>query len=261
MSVSMFVETKFNIMKNIITPLILLLLIGTISSCSEETPPQNNTSASSPTPSFSNMDGLFAAIQVVSYQDIPFVGEIAVYTDVATAAVLETQNATSYLEAGDVSVNTHSLSPVDNNAYVLPSPSAPTDLDFDFSTSSQNEWVIGGSTNVTAFNHTTTDQTPGDIKFSMDYSNVNTANNLVLEVENYPINTDSILFVVAFENTTLTKTVGSPNKSATFTSAELSGASGSGVVQAAAYNFELVTISSKNYYFINESVVSQIAEF
>lgn len=244
-------------MKRLIFPFLTLTILIGFSSC-EDTPDETPSTftASNPTPQFNDMDGLFAAIQVLSYQDLPFVGETVIYTDVATTALLETSN--TFYHAGAVSVNTYEMQLLDNNSYVLPSMSNPTSLDFDFTTNSSNNWNIAGSASVTAFNHSTANAMPGDIKFAGDYSTINPGTDLVVEIESSPINTDSILYVVAFENLTLTKTVGPSSLSATFSAAELDGASGSGVVQAAAYNYELEVINGKNYYFINESVVSQL---
>ena len=231
-----------------------------VTSCNKDDDDTDTTTADpgDPTPTFSDMDGLLAAIQTITYQDVPVVGEIAVYADVATAAFFNTSS--TYDDAGTVSVNTYTLDKLDNNAYALPSVGSSS-IDFDFSTSSGNAWDVSGTTAVPAFMHTTTNRMPGDVKFDGDYSTVNTASDLIVSIESAPVNTDSILFVVAFNNTTLTRTVGPTTLSATFPASELSGASGTGVVQAAAYNFEFGTYGGKKHYFINESVVSEVAAF
>lgn len=242
-------------------PFLALTILFALPSCNGEPEEPMNPSANpgNPTPTFDDMDGLFAAIQVISYQSIPVLGDVAVYADVATSAIIET--GTSYLDGGNVSVNGYQLEKLDNNAYVLPSTSAPATIDFDYSANSDNTWAIAGNGIVTGFNHTTSQNMPGDIKFDTDYSTVNPGTDLVVSIESSPANTDSILFVVAFNTTTLTKTVGPGTLSATFSAADLNGASGTGVVQAAAYNYDFEIYNSKKYYFINESVVTQIAQF
>lgn len=245
-------------MKNFVKVLLVFVMFVGFSSCDKEEDEPTTSSYPNPTPTFSDADGLLAAVQVISYQSAPIIGEIAVYADVATAAFFD--GASTFFDGGTVSVNSYELDQVDNNAYVLPGIGS-TVIDFDFSTSSSNAWSVGGAANVPSFNYTTSDEMPGDVKFDGDYSTVNTSSDLTVSIESAPFNTDSILFVVAFENTTLTKTVAPNVTSATFTAAELSGASGTGVVQVAAYNFEFSVQGGKTYYFINESVVSEFTNF
>ncbi len=238
---------------------ILILLAFSIVSCTkDDEPTASSAQFSNPSPTFSDADGVLAAIQVISYQDIPVVGEVPIYADVATAVFFESSN--SYYDAGIVAVNTFDLQSLDNNSYVLPGQGSTT-VDFDFSTSSANTWNIGGGANVPNFTHTTSKRMTGDVKFTGDYSSVNTSNNLTVSLMSSPVNTDSILYVLATENETVYKTVGPNELSVTFTSAEMSNLNGTGVVQAAAYNYELNVQGGKNYYFINESVVTTLTEF
>lgn len=119
-------------------PILLMALILTISSCGEDPNEPNPPAANpgNPTPMFQDMDGVFAAIQVISYQTVPIVGELAVYTDASVAALIGPNGA--YQNAGDVTVNSYSHNLLDGNSYVLPDPNNPTQLDFDFSTTNSN---------------------------------------------------------------------------------------------------------------------------
>lgn len=237
---------------------ILFFFFVALASCGKDDPttPQNTT-FSNPAPTFGDADGVLVAIQVISYQTVPGAGEIPINADVATAGFFDGNN---FFEGGLVSVNSFDLQSLDNNSYVLPGVGS-TNIDFDFTTFSGNSWSIGGGADVPMFTHTTADFMPGDVKFVGDYSTVSSSSDLVVTIETAPINTDSILYVVAFGNTTLTRTLGPNNLSATFTAAELSGASGTGVVQVAAYNYEPRIEGGKKYYFINESVISETTTF
>ena len=238
---------------------LLLIIALAITSCNkDEDPTPQNTQISNPTPSFSDADGVLAAIQVISYQDVPFIGETAVYVDVASGSFWNSNNDLE--DAGIVSVNTFDLQSLDNNAYVLPGEGS-TSIDFDFSSSSGNSWTIGGGANVPNFSYTTNKRMPGDVKFAADYSSVDKSNDLTIQITTSPINTDSILFVLATNDKTLTKTVGPNVTSVTFSANEMNDLNGNGVVQVAAYNYELSVQTGKNYYFINESLVTTYTEF
>ena len=243
-----------NIFKNLS---LVFVFIFALASCGKDEPTPQATSYPNPAPTFNDADGVLAAIQVISYQTVPGVGELPISIDVATAAFFDGSN---FYEAGIVSVNSFDLQSLDNNSYVLPGTGSTT-IDFDFTTFSGNSWSIGGGANVPMFTHTTSDYTPGEIKFVGDYSSVSTSSDLIVSIETAPMNTDSILYVVAFGSTTLTRILGPNTLSATFTAAELSGASGTGVVQVAAYNYESRVEAGKKYYFINESVISEVATF
>lgn len=246
-------------MKTLSKILIVFALMLGFSSCEkEDDPTPTPQSFSNPAPTFNDADGILVAIQVISFQTAPIVGEISVLTDVATAAFFD--GSSGFDDAGVVSVNTYDLEALSSNNYILPGQGS-TSIDFDFSTFTSNDWSISGGANVPAFNFTTSDQMPGEIKFDGDYSTVNTSSDLTVSIESSPVNTDSILFVVGFENTALTRTVGPNTTSATFTAAELAGASGTGVVQAAAYNYEATVQGGKTYYFVNESVLSETTQF
>lgn len=236
--------------------LVAVLLMSLIACEKEEDPSTQAQSFPNPTPTFSDADGVLAAIQVISYQSAPIVGEIAIYADVASAFFFDGSN--NFHDAGIVSVNTNDLQSLDNNSYVLPGVGS-TSIDFDFSSSNGNAWTVAGGASVPAFNYTTFEEMPGDVKFNGDYTSISASAGVTVQIENAPTNTDSILYVIAYEGNAVTKTVGPNTTSVTFTASDLSGASGSGVVQVAAYNYEFDVVNGKKFYFINESLVTQVS--
>ena len=245
-------------MKPTIKLLFLALLAMSVFACEKEDDPSAQAkSFPNAAPTFNDADGVLAAIQVISYQNMPVVGEIAIYADVASANFFD--GTTNFYDAGLVSVNTNDLQSLDNNSYVLPGVGSTT-IDFDFTTSSGNAWTIGGGANVPTFNYTTYNKMPGDVKFVGDYSSITASSGVTVQIANSPVNTDSLLYVVAFEDHTVTKTVAPNTLSVNFSASDLSGASGTGVVQVAAYNYEFEVQNGKKYYFINESLVSQVTD-
>ena len=226
-------------MKPTIKLLFLALLAMSVFACEKEDDPSAQAkSFPNAAPTVNDADGVLAAIQVISYQNMPVVGEIAIYADVASANFFD--GTTNFYDAGIVSVNTNDLQSLDNNSYVLPG--------------------VGSTTNVPTFNYTTYNKMPGDVKFVGDYSSITASSGVTVQIANSPVNTDSLLYVVAFEDHTVTKTVAPNTLSVNFSASDLSGASGTGVVQVAAYNYEFEVQNGKKYYFINESLVSQVTD-
>lgn len=248
-------------MKTKLTLLLLplfVLLLSTSCGKDEDNDDSQQTTASNPMPEFGDSDGFFAAVQSQSSQETP-IGPVAIDIDAAAAAVID---GGSNQDMGTVSLNTNDLDKVSNNAYVLPGSSVTTvDFDFGVATGVANSWSVAGNGSLAAFNYTTTKVTPSQIALSGDYSSVNTSNNLVVQLTSAPLYADSILYILSANNTSVKRTVAGNVTSVTFTANELSSLNGSGVVQAAAYNFESGVFSGKKLYFINESVATVTTDF
>lgn len=215
----------------------------------------NDDSQESPLPIIEGADAVLAAIQTSSSIQTP-IGPQTVTTDAAAASFF---NGSDFYDAGTVEVNGYALSQADNNSYFLPDVGS-TNLDFDFNSGSSNSWSIAGGSNVPSFTHTTTTKMVEEIALDGDYSTISPGAALTVAIDEFPMYADSVLFVLSWGSTIKTKTIGS-GTSVTFSAAELSGASGTGVVQAAGYNYELKVEGGKNFYFINESVSTQFTEF
>ncbi len=244
-------------MKNLKTLLAIAIAIITIIGCKPEAPEQPQPyTASNPSPVFNNANGVLAAVQTLSYQTIAGF-ETDIKADVATGIFLNTND--TYYDGGLVKVNTHDLTKQTNNSYASVSQnSATVDLDFG---STGNHWEVAGSANVPVIDHTTTRGMPSNVKFSTEIKTVNTANDLTVSIVSAPNTCDSILYLVAGNNKTLTKTVFRSVTSVTFSAADLNGFTGSGVVQVAPYNFEFSQENGKVIYYINEKVISSLVTF
>ena len=81
--------------------LVAVLLMSLLACEKEDDPTPQAQSFPNAKPTFNDADGVLAAIQVISYQSAPIIGEIAVYADVASAFFFETP--TTFYDAGLVS--------------------------------------------------------------------------------------------------------------------------------------------------------------
>lgn len=245
-------------MKNLLLYTLLFSLI--IMSCNKVADPTPTPQAApNTTPTFGNADGVFAAVSTITYQNTP-IGDMAVDVDVAFGGYNNGTN--TYVEIGSVSVNSYNLEKADNNSYLSTSSTTTPVIDLGFDDSSNNSWVISGSSNMPAFNYTTSNQMPSSIKFTAEVEKINKANSFTLSIQSAPSNCDSLLFVLAgTDNVSVIKTVASNVTSVTFTSAEMSQLNGTGIAQVVAYNYDLSVQNGKNMYFINEVVISDFLKF
>lgn len=248
-------------MKNPKLLLLLTLISFAMIACNpEDLLPDDNTTTPAavpnPTPTFTDADAVLAGIQTLSYQSANGY-EFSVAVDVAVAAFFNTSS--TYYPAGLVSINTNDLEMNDNNSYTSVSATS-TNIDLDLG-SSGNTWSVAGSSNVPTFSHTTSRGMPSDVKFSAEITKVNTANNLNVAIVSAPSVCDSILYLVAGENKTVSKIVANTVTNVDFSASELNGLSGTGVVQVAPYNFEFSEESGKKIYYINEKVITSQVEF
>ena len=164
-------------MKNTITYTLLFSLL--IFSCNKILDPTPTPQASAPntTPTFAGSDAVFAAVSSLTYTST-VVGEYAVDVDVAVAALYDGTNA--YFPMGTVGVNSNNLDMSDNNTYTSVATTGTPVIDLGFDDSSNNSWVISGSSNLPAFNFTTSRAMPTNIKFSAEVEKVSNLEGIVL---------------------------------------------------------------------------------
>jgi hypothetical protein len=245
--------TNYKMKKTHIVLCLALALITTLSACNKGT---TNSTPSSNAPTVStpaDADGALAAVVVKTTQTV------AGYTipiNIGTA-VAWFGSASSYKDAGNVSVDANALSK-SNNAYVFqPSQSTPTGLSFTSSTA----WTVSGNSGngITAFNYTDNSSFPSvdDISNS---GTISSSSAFTLTATSTPYG-DSVIFVVAGSQKHVTFIAPSGTSSHTFTAAEMAtvGASGNntGLLQIAPYRVNHQTISGKSYYFVKETCVSK----
>lgn len=223
-----------------------------ISSCNTSDEPETPTDPASnpPTPTFTEGFGTLAAVKTVTTFDPGFgvpVQEIVL--GLGSAGFTNGTDYTNLIDAGTVTLEGESLDRFDNNAYAYqPTQTNPTGIDF----SGTPSWEVSGSAGVPAFTHTTNIGFPtlGAITSS---TTIPGTGDYTLTVSNVS-GSDSVYFmlggVVHIENPNAT--------SSTFTEAEIDGmGTGASFAQVAPYKFESATYSSKQFYFVTETVKTQ----
>lgn len=230
------------------------LVAFSVTSCNllpdeEDLQPDTNQSPPPPTPTIADGYGTLAAVKTVATQELPGFGTVEVDFGVAVGVFFNGMNYDSYLNAGTVTCETEELDVQENGSYVfIPSQTSATGIDY----SGNPDWNVSGSADVAGFSHTTSIGFPtvGAVTSS---STVNSGSNYTLTVANVT-GADSVIFQIG----DVLHTEEGNATSSTFTSAELSGiGTGATVAQVAAYKIEEATYSAKNYWFVNEKVVSQ----
>lgn len=235
-----------------------LSVLTVFSACKKEDDNPPATTPADPVPTPTDADGVCVSIKSSSVITIPGFGDQTTFLGLASAFFPVSGNTSSFNDAGTVSVNTIGLTKQSNNSYMFQPSQTNASIDFD----SSNDWSIGGSGNVPAFNYSNSTAIPkignltagstvnigSDLTLGVDLTNSATALN----------NPDSIYFGVY--GTSGSVIVSKPGNitSYTFTAAEMSGVgTGSGFVQIAAMKFNPQTLSGKKIYFINEGVFTK----
>ena len=231
-----------------------LLLAGavsfSISSCNtDDTDPPTNPSSTPPTPTIADGNATLVAIKSVTYQDVPVIGQVEVDLGLAVGVFFNGVDYDTYVNAGTVTCEGESLSEQDNGSYIyMPSQTSATGIEY----SGNPDWVVGGNANIPGFSHTTNIGFPsvGSITSSETVSSGNAYTLKIASVSG----ADSVIFsmggVVHTEPGNATSSV--------FTAAEVNSmGTGATYAQAAAYRIEEATYSGKNFWFVNEKVVTQ----
>ena len=215
----------------------------------DDTPPSNDPSSTPPTPAIADGYATLSAVKSVTFQDIPGFGQVEVDLGLAVGVFFNGVDYDTYLNAGTVTCEGENLTEQDNGSYVyLPSATSATGIDF----SGNPDWNVTGSADVTAFSHTTNIGFP-TVGAITSASTVSNGSDYTLTIASVTA-ADSVIFMMGGVVHT---EVGSATSS-TFTSAEISGmGTGANFAQAAAYKIEEATYGVKNYWFVNEKVVTQ----
>lgn len=212
----------------------------------------NNTQAPTVptyTPNFNGTFGALVAIKTVTTSSTP-IGTVD--TEVGTAVAVFTENsATNFVDAGTVNVSSNELTIQSNNSYVYQiGQSNPTGISY----SDPVDWSGTGatwpsfSTSTSQGFSTVGTITTGDPSTSSDYTLTTSSIS----------NADSILFVIAGQNGSVSMMKAGTETSHTFSSSEVSSVgAGTGIVQIVGLKYDLQNISTRDYYLINETVCSK----
>ncbi len=212
--------------------------------------PEDNTSTTNEF-SFDDSFGVFVAVKSVTTQVVGGY-TIPIEVNTATAVFMESAGSSAFVDGGAVTINSSNLKKVQNNAYIYDDFLNP--LDFGTVT-----WTAAGNGNIPAINKTVNRGFPSFSGAESLPASISKTSGLSISLSGKVSNADSVIVVVGSNNKSAYKIVGGNAASVSFSTAELSGveASSVGLVSVSPYNISSETISSKKYYFINETVYSK----
>lgn len=242
-------------MKKTISTISILALALMLASCSKDNdevatpadggssnPPASNTSSA---PTFEDGFGTLWAVKSITIQQTPGLPfPIEMELGIGSAVFPTDAGATTFANAGTVTLNSTTLAKAPNNAYYSQvSVAEPTGIDF----SSGVHWTVAGAGEIPAVDRNVTFPFPtmGEITSS---TTVTRSNGYTLTVQNVS-GCDSVVFVVG----SVHKVKPAGSTSCSFSASELSGlAAGSSQALVAAYKYEDETIGGKKMYFGKE---------
>jgi hypothetical protein len=233
------------------------LLFGSlfISGCAKTEDLTNNipSTPNSTTPSiaFGDAYGGMVAVKSVSYTTVAGY-TIPVEVNSAVASFFSSPGG-SMVDAGNVSLNNKMLTKTGNNAYVYQTLTDP--LVFN-----QFAWVVSGSGGVPAISYTN-DRPMADFSgYSSLPATITKASGLTISLGSAISDADSVYITIAdYSNGYILKRVSGSAAQCTFTAAELSAlAAGQGMLQVCPWNYKSEDISSKKFYFVNESAYTKM---
>lgn len=208
------------------------------------------TTPGTPTPKFDGATGVWAA--VITTTKVPIVGVQEM--SIGTGGYFNGTSTSSYRDAGAVKLDDNTLSKQSNNAYLW----TGNGTNIWGTNNTQADWIIAGNGSVVpALNYTTVKGFPVVAEINSS-ATVNKANNYTVVLMSDIFNADSVIVILSAGSKSSTKTFyGSNANNFVFTPTDMTGMSGTGVVQVAAYNWEQSASGTENIYFVNEKVVTQ----
>lgn len=240
--------------------IICALLVGgfLMQSCEKEDlipeDPTDSTTQSSGTAAQPQIDGADGALWAVKSHSTTTVAGQTINMTIGTGVAFfnDGVTATTFVEVGDVSLNSENLTKNDNNSYTsVPSQSQPTGISF----SSGVDWTVSGGNGIPAISK--------NVTLGFPTVNAITSATTIDKSQSYTLTTsgvtgaDSTLFIVGG----VTKTIVGNATTCTFSAAELSEVTtGTSFIQIAAYTMMNEDVSGKTIYYGNETVQTLTAE-
>lgn len=245
---------------------VLLIMASVLfTSCNKEDEDEDTTpdptpaaAPSNPIPAPAGANGALVAIQTANYISTPLgtiyqplgIG-VAVYGDLS---------ASTFQDAGAITLNTNALTKQTNNSYVYtPSATNTTGIEFD----SGINWTVAGNSGSGApqFSHSAAKQMPTGPNYTGS-TTIARNSEFTLSSSVSIANADSVIYQLISPSGNVLKTVPGGTNSVTFTAAEMGGlGAGQGYLQIVPYNIEPATYGGKTFYFINEAVLTKSVTF
>ncbi len=237
-------------------------------SCKKDskTPTTTSPVPSAPTPTFGgDVKGTLISLRInFSYDPNKFatlpitVPVIELDAETGLAVFSNDFSTGTYLDAGNVSVNSNALEKLSNNSY--------TKLAFDFVNSNfslgfddGSNWSVAGKGDVPAISYNHTHTFPGYTGRSSMPSTASTTTNLTVSLSGVS-KADSVYVLLAANNKEVLKRVGPSTSSVTFTAAEIqsvgtTGGKETAFLEVCPFRYTIQTINTKQYAFIKELAV------
>lgn len=199
--------------------------------------------------------GTFGSLIAIKTINTTTQAGFTVDTEIGTAVVaLSEDGGSNWMDAGTVTCEGENLTKNANNSYTyIPGMTNPTGLTFSIPvnwTASGSSWPAFGLDNNDSFS------VVGDISSA---TSISSSSSYTLSSPSIT-GADSVYFGIYGPDGTVYKIKSGATTSCTFTAAELSDlGTGSGYIQVVGLNYELTTLSNRDYYMINESVRSKSA--
>lgn len=210
----------------------------------DETPEDNNTTN---TFNYNDAFGVLVAVKSVSYTSVGGF-EVPVEVNSGSAFFPTDAGATTFTDAGTVTLEGKSLNKIQNNIYSYTNYTDPLIL-------SDIEWSVSGSASVPAFNKAVSRPLPTFSGYSSLPVTISKASGVSISLGSAVYAADSVIVMITSSNEAVIKSVAGNVSSVSFSSADLSklDKSNVGSISVSPYNLTTETISGKKFYFVNES--------
>lgn len=247
----------------------LTLGVLLFSSCNKNENSSTPTSPSNAPPKInapSDADGIMGVVKSVvsmstpSYPGVP-AQDYEIEMGLAFASFFDNPGSGNLVDAGNITCQDSVLEKVANHAYNFAPKGAPsTDGAGIATTLSRYSWNVSGGSSVSAFTYNSTLPLPKVERLNSS-KDVNTSEAYTASLSVYPLNCDSIVWLMAGPNGSVVHIRPAGGTSYTFTAAEvgsLGKGDGVGMVQAAPFKLTPFTKNGKKYYHVTESCVTMM---
>lgn len=248
--------------------LTLMIAAAFATSCKKASNNLGNTSPvpSPPTPTFSgDVKGGLVSVRVnFSYDPNKFaslpvtVPVVELDAESAVAVFSNDFSSGTFLNAGNVNVNSDALERLSNNSYTKLAFDY-TSGDFSLGFDGGSNWNVAGSGDVAAFSYNHTQSFPNYSGRSSMPETASTSSSLTVSLSGVS-NADSVYVLLAAGDKSILKHVGGSASSVTFTAAEVAsvgttGGKATGLLEVCPWRYIIQTFNSKQYAFVKEHAV------
>jgi hypothetical protein len=235
------------------TPMILLAMGLSIIACKKEDadppptpPPTGGGGSTTPntTPSFTDADGVLAAVRVFTSQSTPL-GPVVITMGVASGT-FSNDGFSTFANVGNITCNGVGLTRQANNNYTF-TPSATQPTGIDLTSTNEVTWNVSGGAGFSTFERTLGGPYPAVAPIS--------SGETVVRADGYTLSTTSVLGAdsVVFTLGSLVRTLPGSATSCTFSDSELAGLNaGTSIAQIVPYISANETIGGKKIYFVKQ---------